>query len=185
MSFLLYFYFSGIYSNSPADIPLRKSGLGAVPNSNPIAEPHHFGRSLLWAETEPASNISTNSSSNPGTMCPMYFNQTESRRLDNQLRGWFKLDPTVANVSTVSDFSAEKFRPKRRKMTRKSARPINAIDHYVRPETHKTGSIYHMLISDRNARNSKFRWETKRFNPGAIRYTTNKHIVDTITTQIN
>jgi hypothetical protein len=55
------------------EMPLRKSDLGLVPDSDPIsAAPRHFGRSLLWSGSEPEPNVSANSSS---TMCPMFFNQ--------------------------------------------------------------------------------------------------------------
>ena len=37
----------------------------------------------------------------------MYFNQSESIRLDSQLRGWFRVDPTAKNGSVFDgDFRA-------------------------------------------------------------------------------
>lgn len=150
--------------NSPRSTPLRKSGLGMVQNPNPIPlETHHFSRSLLWSDSDSdaadpkaAANSSTTAATT--TMCPMYFNQTESLRLDNQLRGWFKLDPIIANVSSSPTLQNE-LKPelrKRRKPARKLARPTE-VDHYVQPGPYQSGSIYHMLISDRNARSAKLR----------------------------
>ena len=153
-------------------VPLRKHPHGVSPNFNPIHSEAHIGRSLLWAETEAEHNInnSNNKSSNT-TMCPMYFNQTESLRLDNQLRGWFKHDPIAApsNGSLVSDNfkdAGNELRPelaaaKSRKSLRRKRENrdnifgsgknmIRAVDHYVKPEAGngKTGNIYHMLISE-------------------------------------
>ena len=91
--------------NSPRSTPLRKSGLGMVQDPNPIPlETHHFSRSLLWSDSDsdaadPKAAANSSTTATTTTMCPMYFNQTESLRLDNQLRGWFKLDPIIANVS--------------------------------------------------------------------------------------
>ena len=143
--------------NPQNQVPLRKHTVGLSPNFK--TESQHIGRSLLWTETETENVVPSNT-----TMCPMYFNQTESIRLDNQLRGWFKLDPNVANSTLIPDFGneirAEPRQPIRRKHLRdgrKSIRPT-AVDHYVKPDVRKSGSIYHMLISDRDSTNPKVGW---------------------------
>jgi hypothetical protein len=150
--------FSGLYMNTQNQVPLRKQPVGF--SSNFKAESQHIGRSLLWTETD-AENVVPGGGSINTTMCPMYFNQTESIRLDNQLRGWFKLDPIVANSTLIPDFGneirAEPRKPVRRKHPRegrKFVRPT-AVDHYVKPDVRKSGSIYHMLISDRDSTNPK------------------------------
>jgi hypothetical protein len=152
-------------------VPLRKHPHGGSQSFNAIHSEPHIGRSLLWAETEAEHNINNNNKSSNTTMCPMYFNQTESLRLDNQLRGWFKLDPIVvaSNGSLVSnnfndvgnDLRPESVAEKSRKPLRRKRdtrdnifgtgrNMIRAVDHYVKPEggNGKTGNIYHMLISE-------------------------------------
>merc|ERR1719229_633698 len=71
---------------------------------------HGAGRSLLWATGEEEEGDSAaaaypvaNASSSSSPICPMYLNQSESVRLDSQLRGWFQVDPSVgANVTASS-----------------------------------------------------------------------------------
>ena len=54
---------------------------------------HGAGRSLLWAaagdEEGESADYPANATSSP--ICPMYLNQSESVRLDSQLRGWFQV----------------------------------------------------------------------------------------------
>ncbi|XP_026279651.1 cyclic AMP-dependent transcription factor ATF-6 beta isoform X1 [Frankliniella occidentalis] len=63
----------------------------------------HHGRSLLWAPTEDVSStnnssseyLSRNSSGSAAVqpICPLFINQTESIRLDSELRRWIGSDP--------------------------------------------------------------------------------------------
>ena len=38
--------------------------------------------------------------SSPSPICPMYLNQSESVRLDSQLRGWFQVSDGSSNLMT-------------------------------------------------------------------------------------
>ena len=94
------------------------------------------GRSLLWAPQPDSLNKTyTNSSSSP--ICPMFLNQSESIRLNSQLRGWFKEEPESKAKKAASTVDSE---------------PSTSLGHYVRPAIQRlTGSIYHMLVSERQA----------------------------------
>ncbi|XP_015108546.1 cyclic AMP-dependent transcription factor ATF-6 alpha isoform X2 [Diachasma alloeum] len=55
----------------------------------PVSLPNvRHGRSLLWKAEEPEQEIEPNKTVNDHPMCPMYINQTESLRLDYELRRW-------------------------------------------------------------------------------------------------
>ena len=148
------------YSGSHEKTPFRTQPTEFVsPSHGPrvVREARHVGRTLLW-KTE---DRSTESAPLPGvsTMCPVLVNQSESIRLDNQLRGWFRLDPVNGSNETKIE-AAETPRPPIYR-SRKSEHPIGngntALDHYTRPAVHSlTGSIYHMLIADQELRASKF-----------------------------
>lgn len=106
-----------------------------VSNNNPKV---HIGggRSLLWApeeEVDPALNVSVSS------MCPMYINQSESIRLDNQLRGWFQIDPIAKNRSEPAKTSPLRRRPKKKD---------TSLGVYKSSLHSLPGSIYHMFITD-------------------------------------
>jgi hypothetical protein len=155
--------FSGIY---PDQLPLQKPIDVSAPSLDRVSrETRHIGRTLLWktlteAETRdrllPPPNVS---------MCPLSVNQSESIRLDNQLRGWFRLDPEI--ISNATSIEENNHIPlnnnniNKIKRNSKSRKPSNvgntALDHYTKPAVHSlTGSIYHMLISEREMRSSKF-----------------------------
>ncbi|XP_063984007.1 cyclic AMP-dependent transcription factor ATF-6 alpha isoform X2 [Diachasmimorpha longicaudata] len=55
----------------------------------PLSLPNvRHGRSLLWKAEEPEEEIKPNKTVDDHPMCPMYINQTESLRLDYELRRW-------------------------------------------------------------------------------------------------
>ncbi|KAL1131849.1 hypothetical protein AAG570_011460 [Ranatra chinensis] len=54
------------------------------------APPVRLGRTLLWAQQE--STAANTSSAEPPAMCPLYVNQTESLRLEKELRRWIAVD---------------------------------------------------------------------------------------------
>ena len=82
--------------------------------------------------------------------------------MDNQLRGWFKLDPLSNGSMLPNEFGNEipdspHPRPRKQVLRRKQSRNggaigksqfgNTAIDHYLKPETRdKTGNLYHMVI---------------------------------------
>ncbi|XP_024084365.1 cyclic AMP-dependent transcription factor ATF-6 alpha isoform X2 [Cimex lectularius] len=51
----------------------------------------HRGRSLLWASID-VSEKPVNTSTIPKTTCPLYINQSESIRLEEELRRWIAVD---------------------------------------------------------------------------------------------
>ncbi len=129
------------------------------------SSPRHTGRSLLWAMSNNTDDIIPsvegglpgNSTSVP--MCPMYFNQSESIRLDNQLRGWFRVDP-------VNDKGKDHYQTSRDYQRYERGRTIpsttTSLSHYERSKRPPkarglTGGIYHMLIADADNVNSQKR----------------------------
>ena len=157
LSCFFLFCFSGIYQ--PNKIPLQTSsaGLASPSPARVVREPRHVGRTLLWkTETENRPRDTGSIPPSVSTMCPVLVNQSESIRLDNQLRGWFRLEPGTANNETTIDPAHSGFRK-----GDSSKSPIGhgstALDHYTRPAVHSlTGSIYHMLLADREIRATKF-----------------------------
>ena len=75
---------SRLLNRLPANFGGGEGGEGLV---------HGAGRSLLWAATADeegeSADYPANATSSP--ICPMYLNQSESVRLDSQLRGWFQV----------------------------------------------------------------------------------------------
>ncbi|KAK3913569.1 Cyclic AMP-dependent transcription factor ATF-6 alpha [Frankliniella fusca] len=98
--------FSSMVNRSSDSLAMGSLGINGRPLSGSIA---HHGRSLLWAPTEDVS--SNNSSSTDYTtrnssgsaavqpICPLYINQTESIRLDSELRRWIGSDPDYPTPS--------------------------------------------------------------------------------------
>ena len=71
---------------------------------------HGAGRSLLWAvgdDDEEGDKESYPANATASPICPMYLNQSESVRLDSQLRGWFQVDPTNGTASKRGGFGAD------------------------------------------------------------------------------
>lgn len=112
------------------------------------------GRSLLWVEDNELQDeagdlkpeVFLSNLTLPGTaspQCMMSVNQTESSRLDSDLRGWFNVDPPAAK------------RPKKRPdMKRKPTKSPNKKPNYPlanvikTPLSSLTGSLYHLLIQE-------------------------------------
>ena len=164
------FYFSGIYKDQ---IPLHTSPLETSSPSLSRAnrETRHIGRTLLWKTSTEALEAKLRGNLPNPSMCPLLVNQSESIRLDNQLRGWFRLDPgPVSNITDIDDQPGDNTinsNMKDEKLTTLSDSPGSngnpassgntALDHYTKPAVHSlTGSIYHMLVADRELRASKF-----------------------------
>ncbi len=155
--------FSGIY---PDHIPLHKPVDLSAPSLDRVSrETRNIGRTLLWKTlTEPETRDRLLPPPNV-SMCPLSVNQSESIRLDNQLRGWFRLDPEIiANVTNIEDSNEIPPNDNNRKKIRTDSKSLKtsnvgntALDHYSKPAVQSlTGSIYHMLISERDIRSSKF-----------------------------
>ena len=101
----------------------------------------HHGRSLLWANEESQHHKQNTTDFIP--KCSMYFNQSESIRLDNQLRGWFQPEPALANVTKKSAPTSPVKQPR--------AQPYEtSLGPYAKPLANGlTGSgVYQMLITD-------------------------------------
>lgn len=118
---------------------ILKSKINEVSKSDAFSRIRHGGRSLLWEDEQQMNNnesfIPSVNSSSP--VCPMYFNQSESIRLDNQLRGWFKKD----------EKKIEPQRPAAVATTMTST----SLESYKRKRPSFSASIYHMLIADNEA----------------------------------
>jgi hypothetical protein len=144
---------SGINKNLTA-FPEPPIGASGPQNHRVFRETQHVGRTLLWKTAPeiriPEPEIRKTDPSPKVSMCPVLVNQSESIRLDNQLRGWFRLGPeTLSNMTHVKAPASAH---------RKGGSSSNtALDHYTRPAVHSlTGSIYHMLLSERELRSSKY-----------------------------
>ncbi|XP_034235080.1 cyclic AMP-dependent transcription factor ATF-6 alpha isoform X2 [Thrips palmi] len=101
--FMFSLHFTSFSSSvSKNNEPLTMSSLDVGGGQSLPASMTRQGRSLLWA---PAADISSNSTgseyltrNSTGTgsaqpICPLYINQTESIRLDSELRRWIGSDP--------------------------------------------------------------------------------------------
>lgn len=65
--------------------------------SSPLPNVRH-GRSLLWVDNNDQNDTKSDDSGNnfnTHPMCPMFINQTESKRLDYELRRWIGSDSDV------------------------------------------------------------------------------------------
>ena len=98
------------------------------------------GRSLLWASSEPG-NQTTNDFV---PKCSLYFNQSESIRLDKQLRGWFQPEESLRNVTKEKDAPVSPIvKAARAQPTETSLGP------YGKPRSNGlSGGFYQMLISN-------------------------------------
>ena len=97
------------------------------------------GRSLLWvdepsAEREERRENSRDFLGNVSSQCTTNVNQTESIRLDSELRGWFKVEPQ----------EKIKKRPARTYKKQPATYPVGKV--VKSPPNSLTGSVYHMLI---------------------------------------
>lgn len=72
----------------------------------------HHGRSLLWAEPE-IENVTSTYTSGTQPTCPLHINETESLRLDSELRRWIGVDDfssTKQKKNGVEEFYSGKLR---------------------------------------------------------------------------
>lgn len=139
---------SGLYSqsNSPLspmanpELPILKSNGGLKPNLAAVG-----GRSLLWAQDDLSEENVTKAS----PICPMFINQTESLRLDNQLRGWFTEDPTKDAKRQASEhqFSGS-FGEILASKERAPRGAETSIGHVQPVASGLNGRIYHMMLTE-------------------------------------
>ena len=105
--------------------------------------PRDAGRTLLWVSDDlPDSEdyLSNVTSSSGGSQCGGgNLNQTESIRLETDLRGWFNVEPPKRRRPDLTR------RPAKRPMKKSS----NSVGNVVRSPLHSlTGSVYHMLLQE-------------------------------------
>lgn len=86
--------------------------LETVTNNLPASLPNvRHGRSLLWTDIENQDSEEHTEPFNKTTihhpMCPMYINQTESIRLDSELRRWIGGDPDRDNWTKPAETELE------------------------------------------------------------------------------
>ena len=98
------------------------------------------GRSLLWVDDSSPENDDSRESSkdfigNVSSQCSTNVNQTESIRLDSELRGWFKVEP-IEKVARRKPTTAPYKKP--------ATYPVGKV--VKSPPNSLTGSVYHMLI---------------------------------------
>jgi len=88
----------------------------------------------------------------PPPMCPMFFNQSESIRLESELRGWFNVDVPQKQEDKVyrrRPDSTTKPHTGYRGQVKKSKRKDQALGHAIKTPLHSlSGSLYHMLIQE-------------------------------------
>ena len=101
---------SNVYQDK---VPFQRAPMeeASSPSLNRVVrETRHIGRTLLWKtpESEEAKTRARESLMPPNlSMCPLSVNQSESIRLDSQLRGWFRQDPgTTSNGTKIEDNEA-------------------------------------------------------------------------------
>ena len=104
-----------------------------------LSNPHvrDAGRSLLWVDEPRAETEETTGDilANISSQCTTNVNQTESIRLDTELRGWFRVEP------------AEKALKRKPTKAPRKKPPTYPVGNVVKsPPNSLTGSVYHMLI---------------------------------------
>ncbi|XP_059093189.1 cyclic AMP-dependent transcription factor ATF-6 alpha-like isoform X2 [Tigriopus californicus] len=139
---------SGLYSQSTSplspmpnpELPVLKSNAGLKQNLAAVG-----GRSLLWAQEDLSEDNITKAS----PICPMFINQTESLRLDNQLRGWFTEDPTNdAKKPAAEQHHSGTFGEI---LPSKEQAPQNAetsLGHVQPVASGLSGRVYHMMLTE-------------------------------------
>ena len=140
---------SSVYQSNQKMPPVTKDAMPSALKS--ALEPNlHHGRSLLWAsvEEEAASNSKNNvTTTDYIPKCSMNnFNQSESIRLDSQLRGWFQPEPPIlANVTKKTSPTSSKPHIK----TPKAQLYQTSLGRYAKPLANGlTSGVYQMLITD-------------------------------------
>jgi len=155
-------------------VSLNFNALGSLRNGIPQEEvtilkkfPTHFprtddivegpGRSLLWVDEDAVVEddvgkvefpANFTGFGKPPPMCPMLFNQSESMRLESELRGWFNVDMPHKGHKVLKrrpDFTSK---PPRRSF-KSEVKPKKPIGQFLKtPLQSLTGSRYHMLIEE-------------------------------------
>ena len=102
----LYYLCSGVYQDK---VPFQQTPVNVVsPSLSRVQrETRHIGRTLLWKTSE-SVDAKTRAKESPMpnlSMCPLSVNQSESIRLDNQLRGWFRQDPGTTSNGTNIEYN--------------------------------------------------------------------------------
>ena len=98
------------------------------------------GRSLLGVDPPSPESEETSGDvlANISSRCTTNVNQTESIRLDSELRGWFKVEPAEKAV---------KRKPTKAPYKKPPTYPVGNV--VKSPPNSLTGSVYHMLIQVR------------------------------------
>lgn len=149
-------------------VSLNFNSLSGIYNSQqsrilPVSQdsPHGGGRSLLWSQTAyedgqsgeaaasaaaggqdyPDTFQNSSSSKPPLPMCPMFFNQSESIRLESELRGWFSVDPVKPPLRKRPDLTS-----KPKESPTKTVQSVGLVSKTPLPSI--SGSLYHVVIQD-------------------------------------
>jgi len=130
---------SGIYNNA-------NGGSDATTTLNKNVHVRDTGRTLLWVDdslpSDSEKNFLSNITDSISNQCGTNLNQTESIRLESDLRGWFNVEPSDNKRRPVV-----KRRPTR-SPSKKVAKSANyPVGNVVKTPLHSlTGSVYHMLL---------------------------------------
>ena len=136
---------TSVYQSNQKMPPVTKDAMPSALKS--ALEPNlHHGRSLLWASVEEEGD-KNNVTNDYIPKCSMNFNQSESIRLDSQLRGWFQPEPpTLANVTKKNNAPTSK---PQIKTTPKAQLYQTSLGRYAKPLANGlTSGVYQMLITD-------------------------------------
>jgi len=167
-------------------VSLNLSALGSLGDGftqveDPILKkfPSHFprtddivggsGRSLLWVEDDPEVEVVTDKVEfptnftgfgKPPPMCPMLFNQSESMRLESELRGWFNVDVPGKDQKTLKRRPDYTSKPPPRRYLKPEAKNKKSIGEFIKTPLHSLR--YHMLIEEGSSpeRNSMSMFES-------------------------